>query len=130
MMKTRIRIATAALLALGACEQQPDPLAGTQTPTKPPKEVCAQVTKAMERLTTDGGMEADGQAGATMMEEAWLRLDQKGRDQVMQVLAFDAACRAPEASREQMVRVRSEYGRVMAEQIVETSADFTQLAEE
>lgn len=130
MMKTRVAIGAAALLALGACEEQPDPLAGAQAPVKPPQEVCGQVAKALEKLTTDGGVEADRQGGATMMEEAWLRLDQKGRDQVMQVLAFDAACRAPEASREQMVRVRSEYGRVMAEQLVQTSADLSQIIEE
>ena len=130
MMKLRMNIGAAALLALAACEEQPDPLAGTQAPIKPPQEVCAQAAKAIERLTTEGGVQVDGEGGATMMEEAWLRLDQKGRDQVTQVLGFDAACRAPEATREQMVRVRSEYGRVMAEQLVQTSADLSQLTEE
>lgn len=126
----RMTFGAFALMALGGCQEQPDPLAEMQKSVKPPQQVCAQAQEALAKLSTEGGLEIDGKGGATMMEEAWLRLPGDGRDQVVKLLAFGAACRAPEATTEQRVVIRSEYGRVMLDQIVETTANLSELTQE
>lgn len=125
---TKRWLAAAALLA-AACEKQPDPADFAVKPQKPPPEVCAKTAEAIEKLGAEAGLETDGKGGAIVMEQAWLELGGT-RDQLVQLVGFDAACRAAEPSREQNVVVRSEYGRVMAEQVVETSADLSALVRE
>lgn len=125
---TKRWLAAAVLLAAG-CEKQPDPADFAVKPQKPPPEVCAKAAEAIEKLGAEAGLETDGKGGAIVMEQAWLQLGAT-RDQLLQLVGFDAACRAAEPSREQNVVVRSEYGRVMAEQVVETSADLSALVRE
>ncbi len=117
-------------LLLWACEGPADPLAGGRIATKLPEELCSKTREAVAKLTESGGVETDGKGGATMMEEAWLRLSEGERDQTTQLLGYDAACRAGQPTLEQNVVIRSEYGRVMAERVVETSPDLSSMMAE
>ena len=119
--------ALALAAALAGCEQEPDLLVNAAGPMKPPEQVCAQARQAMEKLESEAGLQSDGKGGATIMEEAWLRLDSGAREQMIQLVGHDAACRAAEPSREQNVTIRSEYGRLMVQQVVETGTDFSRL---
>ena len=116
----------AAALAAG-CDQEPELVVNAAAPMKPPEQVCAQAREAMAKLEADAGLQSDGKGGATIMEEAWLRLDAGMKEQMIQLVGYDAACRADEPSREQTVTIRSEYGRPMVQQVVETSTDFSRL---
>jgi hypothetical protein len=123
MMRNALRAGVAGLAALllAGCEEQPKLVVDTSAAAKPPPEACAQVSKGIEALRAEAGVETDGKGGATIMEEAWLRLDGGAKDQMTQLLGFDAACRAEQPSPEQKVTIRSEYGRVMVEQTVSTA---------
>lgn len=111
--------------SLAACWEQPEmpkPVA-----TRLPDKVCGQVREALAKLV-DSGSAQQTKAGELIMEEqAWLQLAQDKRDQVTKLVGFDAACRASEPPMEQTVIVRSEYGRVMAQPIIQTSADLSTL---
>jgi hypothetical protein len=125
MMSIALRAGVAGLAALllAGCEEQPELVVNTSAAAKPPEQACAQVRQGIETLRADAGLEADGKGGATIMEEAWLRLDGGTKDQMVQLLGVDAACRAEQPSPEQKVTIRSEYGRVMVEQTVSTAGD-------
>jgi hypothetical protein len=127
-MKMGMRFGAAALAALLAgCEQEPEIVVNASGPMKPPEQVCAQAREAMAKLDSEAGLRSDGNGAATIMEEAWLQMGAGAREQVVQLVGYDAACRADRASAEQTVTIRSEYGRVMVQQVVETSADLSRL---
>jgi hypothetical protein len=117
----RVGVAGLAALLLAGCEEQPKLAVDTSAAAKPPEQACAQIRQGIETLRSDAGLETDGKGGATMMEEAWLALDGGTKDQMVQLLGFDAACRAEQPLPEQKVTIRSEYGRVMVEQTVSTA---------
>lgn len=125
-MKIRIAAAFALLLA-GGCDQQPELVANVSAPARPPEQVCGQARQAIEKLASDAGVQSDGKGGATIMESAWLEMGEGSREQVIQLVGFDAACRSEQPSGEQNVTIRSEYGRVMVQQVVETSNPLTRL---
>ena len=123
MKRSRIIPAVLTALFAGACEvPAPPPKAAIRLP----KEVCDQVTAGMEKLK-QSGVDQVKPGEITMVEQAWLELPAAQRDQMVQLIAFDAACRADQPSAEQTVVVRSEYGRPMAQRIVTTSADLSDL---
>ncbi len=119
-----------AALLLWGCEGPADPLAGGRIAAKLPEEVCSKTREAVAKLTETGGAEVDGKGSATMMEETWLRLSESEREQTAQLLGYDAACRAGQPTLEQNVVIRSEYGRVMVERVVETSPDWSSMVAE
>jgi hypothetical protein len=128
-MKMGWGVAALAAVSLGGCDAQPDPNA-RRAAVKLPAKVCAQAREAVEKIVAQGGVEVDGKGGATVMEEAWIPMGADRRDQLVQLLGYDAACRAAEASLEQNVTIRNEYGRVMSNRVVETSVDLSTILQE
>jgi hypothetical protein len=127
-MKKTIKMGSIALAAmLAGCDQEPELTVNAAGPMKPPEQVCAQARQAMEKLESEAGLQSDGKGGATIMEEAWLRLDPRAKEQMIELVGYDSACRASQPSREQNVTIRSEYGRPMVQQVVETGTDFSRL---
>jgi hypothetical protein len=115
----------AVLLALAAagCGD----LTGAGDPDAPvavrlPEKVCAQAAQELTKLAASG-LQLGNKGEARLEEAAWLVLPQAQRDQILQLLAYDAACAAPEPSLEQTATVRSETNRVLAQQVVTTTAD-------
>ncbi len=118
-------IAKATLLALlaSACHEQPD--TAPKMASRLPEQVCRQAKEALEKLRASGGFEQMKPGEAMIPEQAWLDMPPDNRDQMAQLLGYHSACEAEEPTTEQTVRIRSEYGRVMAERIVTTSADLS-----
>jgi hypothetical protein len=58
-----------------------------------------------------------------MNEAAWLAASPTDRDQIGQLLAFHAACQVKAPPREQSVTIRSEFGRILTQRLVETNVD-------
>jgi hypothetical protein len=114
-------------LALGACEQQPIPGTEMTGALEMPAEVCSQTGEELKKIGDSGGLTFGAAGEATVTEEVWLQLPQGDRDQLQKLLAYDAACKAKAPSGEQTVTIRNEWGRVMAQQSVETSADPSKL---
>ena len=112
-------------LALASCDQQPIPGAEMAGALEMPAEVCSQASEELKKIGDSGGLTFGAAGEATVTEEIWLQLPQGDRDQLQKLLAFDAACKAKAPSRQQTVTIRNEWGRVMAQQSVETSADLS-----
>ena len=123
MRKLKFIAAGWVTLAVAACEVPAPP---KKAATRLPEEVCAEVKLGMDKLK-ESGIDQVKPGEVTVMEQAWMELPPGQRDQMAQLIAFDAACRADEPSAEQTVIVRSELGRVMAQRIVTTSADLSDL---
>jgi hypothetical protein len=118
---------TASLLA-AACFEQPEmpkPVA-----SRLPEKLCKQVGEGVTKLDESGMAQRTKPAEIVMEEQAWLQLSEASREQITKIIAFDAACKAAEPPMEQTVIVRSEYGRVMAQPIISTSADLSKLLQE
>ncbi len=94
-----------------------------------PASICARTAAELKKLA-DGGLQVGPKGEARLEEAAWLAIPQAQRDQLLQLLAFDAACAAPEPSLEQTATVRNEVGRILAQQVVTTTADPSQAFEE
>jgi hypothetical protein len=122
-------ILIAALAALGACNLMDE--AEQKAPVVPlPKQVCTQAREAIDKLSESGGFVYAGNGEGTIEEAAWLQLDPPSREQLEQVLAYDAACSAKEPPAEQTATIRNEGGRVLSQRVIETSADLSRLDDE
>ena len=112
------------LAALAACDSQ----SALEEPKLPvarlPAQTCNQAQAGLEKLKQSGGLTYNGQGEATLDEEAWMRLDERAREQLMQLVAYDAACKAAVPPAEQSATVRNEAGRVLSQRVVETSANL------
>ena len=118
------------LASLGACDGQ-DQAAEPKLPVaRLPAQTCNQARDGLEKLKESGGLTYTGQGEATLDEEAWMRLDEGAREQLVQLVAYDAACKAPVPPAEQSATVRNEAGRVLSQRVVETSADLSGLVSE
>jgi hypothetical protein len=87
-----------------------------------PAQTCNQAKSGLEKLKESGGLTYTGGGEATMDEEAWMRLDEGAREQLVQLVAYDTACKAAVPPAEQSATVRNEAGRVLSQRVVETSA--------
>jgi hypothetical protein len=128
MKHGRLIAALAASLASSGCFEQPEmpkPVA-----SRLPEKVCKQVGESVAKLDESGTVVRTKPSEITIEEQAWLQLSQGSREQITKLIAFDAACKAAEPPMEQTVIVRSEYGRVMAQPIVATSADLGALLQD
>jgi hypothetical protein len=128
MKRSKLIVALAASLGLAGCFEQPEmpkPVA-----SRLPEAVCKQVSEALAKLEQSGTVQGTKPAEIVMEEQAWLQLPQSSREQITKAIGFDAACRAAEPPMEQTVTVRSEYGRVMAQPIITTSADLSTVLQE
>ena len=107
---------------------------GAEQPILPvarlPAQVCGQARDGLEKLRETGGFTYTGQGEASLDEESWLRLDERAREELVKLVAYDAACKAPTPPAEQDATVRNEVGRVLMQRVVETSADLSTLAQE
>jgi hypothetical protein len=115
-------------LALAACFEQPE-MPKPQA-SRLPEKVCSQVKEGLAKLDESGVAQRTKPGEIVMEEQAWLQLPQSTREQITKLIAFDAACQASEPTMEQTVIVRSEYGRVMAQPIIATSADLSTILQE
>ncbi len=128
---TKRAIGYAALLMLGGCDQLLAPEAEVKGPAaRLPAQVCAQAQEALQKLTATAGFDQRAKGEATLEEAAWLQMTEAQRDQLAKVLAYDAACAAKEPPHEQVVTVKNETGRVMAQRTIETSADLSSILDE
>ena len=110
------------LASLAACDGQN----AAEEPKLPvarlPAQTCNQAQAGLEKLKESGGLTYTGQGEATLDEEAWMRLDERAREELVQLVAYDAACKAAVPPAEQSATVRNEAGRVLSQRVVETSA--------
>ena len=131
---TRPRWASAAgfiLWALAGCGQQRAEQANDSAGLMPlPEKVCNDARDGLEKIAGSGGLEYSDKGEATIGEDSWLRLPENAREQIAQLLAFHAACAAEQPPREQTIVIRSEFGRVLTQRVVETGADLSRLLEE
>ncbi len=119
-----------ALVLLAACGDQPAGQQPDQRVMAPlPKAVCDKARAALAQLKGRVGMEITGPAQAIVEQDIWLNLGIGGRDQLAQLLAFDAACAAPAAPPEQEVTVQNQFGTVLMRRVVETGVDMSQFLE-
>jgi hypothetical protein len=128
MTRNGITLALGASLALAGCFEQPEmpkPVA-----SRLPDAVCKQVNQALAKLDASGAVQRTKPAEIIMEEQAWLQLPESSREQITKLIGFDAACKAAEPPTEQTVTVRSEFGRVMAQPIIPTSADLSTFLQE
>jgi hypothetical protein len=124
----KVFLVIGASLVLAGCFEQPEmpkPVA-----SRLPEQVCNQVKDALAKLDESGAVQRTKPAEITIEEQAWLQMPASSRDQITKLIGFDAACRAAEPVMEQTVTVRSEYGRVMAQPIITTSADLSTLLQD
>ena len=110
------------LASLGACDRQN----AAEEPKLPvarlPAQTCNQAREGLEKLKDSGGLTYTGQGDATLDEETWMRLDERAREQLVELVAYDAACKAPVPPAEQSATVRNDAGRVLSQRVVETNA--------
>jgi hypothetical protein len=128
MTRNGITLALGASLALAGCFEQPEmpkPVA-----SRLPDAVCKQVREALVKLEESGTVQRAKPAEIVMEEQAWLQLPESSREQITKAIGFEAACQAAEPPMEQTVIVRSEFGRVMAQPIITTSADLSAMLQE
>jgi len=95
-----------------------------------PAQLCSQAAAGIKKLSETGGFTYSGSGNGTLDGETWLKMNEPQRDQLLQLLAVDSACNAPEPVAEATGLVRDETGRVLSQRVVETSADFSHLADE
>ena len=125
----RIGSGIAALLCLalqGCYEAPPTP----KTTVRLPEEVCKQAREGLEKLAQGSAFELIKPGEAMIPDQAWLELSPDSRNQLAQLVGYDAACRASEPSAEQTVVIRSEMGRLITQRIVPTRADLSTLLKE
>ncbi len=115
----------AALLA-AACWQQPAEQADQRAMAPLPKGVCDKARAALADLKGKVGLEITAPAQAIVEQDVWLTLGTNGRDQLADLLAYDAACAAATAPREQEVTIHNQFGTVLMRRVVETGVDMSQ----
>jgi hypothetical protein len=115
------------IIGLAACGQGGADQNALVPVARLPDQLCQQATQGMEQLKQSGGFVSSTPGEATLDEEVWMRMDEGQREQMLKLVAYDAACKAEEPAREQSAVIRSEYGRVLSERVVETSADLSQI---
>jgi hypothetical protein len=115
------------LLALAACDSQ----YAAEEPKAPvarlPAEVCKQASEGLSALKESGGFTYAGAGEGALEEQAWLQMSEPQRDQLLQLLAYDAACTAKEPPADATATIRNETGRILSQRVVETSADLSKV---
>jgi hypothetical protein len=112
------------LLAASACEA---PKVDQQHAAAPlPPQICEQAREGLGALKDQAAVvHSDGEA--TIDNMMWMQMGQDGRDQLVRLLAIDAACAAETPPREQEVTVRDETGRTITQQTVPVTFDIRDL---
>lgn len=112
------------LLAAAGCEA---PQVDQQQTAMPlPEQACEQAREGLEGLKEQAALVyADGEA--TIDNMTWMQMGEAGRDQLVRLLAIDAACAAETPPRDQEVIVRDETGRTITRQTVPVAFDIRDL---
>jgi hypothetical protein len=109
------------LLLAASCHQAPPPPQPLAGPV--PKQICAEVKKALDAMSSQGGMDYKDDGQATIEQAAWLQISEDQRDAVAHALGFHASCAAGVQKEDQEISVRSEAGIVLMRRIVDTRVD-------
>ncbi|HEV2866491.1 MAG TPA: hypothetical protein VGX37_08240 [Allosphingosinicella sp.] len=91
---------------------------------RPPQQACEQARTSLERDGAGGGLMFEESGTAMIERDAWLRLGEAGREQVIERLAVLAGCSSPSPQREVEVVVRSGSGSVLERRLLRPSTDF------
>lgn len=129
---TRIALCLLVLgAALAGCRAgaPAEPDAPEQAVRRPPEPACARARAALDRQSRDATLMFEESGEAMIDRRAWLRLDESGRDQLVERLAVVAGCAAATPQREVEIVIRSDTGDVLARRRVEPSIDFRTGAE-
>jgi hypothetical protein len=121
IMKIRALLLSLPLAALAACHDAPKPPEPTAGPI--PAQICADVKKALDTLSAQGGSEFTDRGEGTIEHAIWLAMAPEQRDSVARALAFRAGCVSGRQSKEQEVTVRGEDGTVLMHRYVSTKVD-------
>lgn len=116
--------------ALAACDNQFGADEVKMPPARLPDQLCKQASEGIKTLNESGGFQYAGAGEGTLEEQAWLQMTEPQRDQILNLLAVDAACTSEEPVAEVTARVRSEGGRTLSERLIQTSADLSSLDKE
>jgi hypothetical protein len=116
----RNAVLLAALLA-AACHPAPAPPEPLGGPV--PKQVCDEVKKALDAISSQGGVDYKDDGQATIEQAAWLAMGEDQRDAVAHALGFHASCAAGLQKEDQEVVVKSEAGIVLMRRLVDTRVD-------
>lgn len=115
-------------LLLAACDSGAPPAEQVKAAPLPP-QLCAQVSKGLDALGKSSALDFDAKGEATMVQEAWFGMSDTQREDLAKTIGFHAACTSPDGSAERRVVVRDEYGTVLMDKIVPTTADLRALGE-
>jgi hypothetical protein len=107
--------------ACAACHDAPKPPEPLGGPI--PAQICAEVKKALDAVSAQGGAEFTDKGEGTIEHPVWLAMGPDQRDSVARALAFRAGCVSGRQSKEQEVTIRGEDGMVQMHRYVSTRID-------
>ena len=99
-------------------------------PARLPDQLCKQASDGIKKLNESGGFHYAGAGEGTLEEQAWLQMSEPQREQLLNLLAVDAACTSEQPVAEATARVRNEGGRTLSERVIQTSADLSSIGGE
>jgi hypothetical protein len=117
-------------LAIAACGDVPEGGNIVAEPARVPREICTKIATGLAEIKQKGGIEVDGKGEAVIVEEAWLRMSGEQRSELARLIGFSLACGEAGPSAEQIVTFRSEYGRILSQQVVDTRVDMGRMLAE
>lgn len=121
----RKAIALTAFLLTGCGDAPAGSLPEEKAYAPPPRQVCAKTGEAIAQLKGRRGIELGAPGEAIVEEAVWLGMGEAGRDQFAQLLAHGVACGQKDPPSEQQVTVRSPYGAVLMQRVVQTGIDLS-----
>ncbi len=119
----RIAVLTLPFLALvAACHKAPPPPTPDTGPV--PAQVCAQVKKSLDQLTSTDGIDITDKGEATVEKEIWLNMNDDQRGSFANALAFRAGCASGHQSDDQEVTIHGDDGSLLMHRIVSTRVNL------
>ena len=124
-MRMALGAVTGMAALLAACQAEP-PAAEPERKSvrRPPEPACDQARADLSRREQGGTFLFEESGEAMTDRESWIRLNEAGRDDIIQTLAVVAACAADTPHQEIEVTIRDEAGIVLKSERVEPSSDF------
>jgi len=114
-------MASAAALPGCQAETPKEPERGAR---RPPEPACERARRSLNRQGRDGSFLYEETGAAMIDRENWLRLNEGGRDRLIEQLAVVAGCAAATPQREVEITIRAETGEVLTRRRVVPSTDF------
>ena len=122
-MRRGIVALPAVALALAACRAEPPPEPEREA-RRPPEPACERARASLQRRSRDGTFLFEENGTAMIDRNDWLRLDEGGRDRLVERLAVVVGCAAATPQREVEIVIRGETGDVLTRRRVVPSTDF------